>query len=601
MVNLTAVLYDPDRSSNLLTVRDDRVDENELVLPEGDEIRNLSGEDLDAYETSALAEVDTMFQSDNVTGEHVERGTFLADNVERVRTERTRRAAEAKQNAESRDAILARVKGTQTTATDGTEAAATDTTALEGEVVPAAKKGGVTTALREIGGLAGPKRNLNPSLRGVKRTMTTSDVDLGRAQSLSKIGDAPERGMPVLVASADIPGYTQGGLIPDMNSLTRAMIARARTLGVTRNGSGNRVPVAQLQRHFTHNVDEKMSLDQMSQVLELVTDPATLVAAGGWCSPHEISYDFYNIVCSDGTFDLPTLGINRGGFQWPTSPSYADIAALNGVVWTWTNTMDIAAVTGTAQSGVKPCVRVPCPDYNDATLELDGMCVTVGNLTQDAFPELIQNHLRLVEAIHYHYMNTRLINAVVADSEAVTTIGTDVASSWGLLNSAAFERRDLIEKYQMCDDAIVEAAYPRFARDKMRADFAMRTGISDWQCVTDGMLADWFDCRNIRTQFIADWQVRASGQPGAATPPTNWATNTQYLIYPAGTWVRGQGMTLDLGVVRDSVLNETNDHTAAWMEEAWLVAKIGHESRVVTVDDCVNGISGAASASGCNV
>jgi hypothetical protein len=572
------------------------VDENEMVLPEGDEIRGLSGEDLDAFEAAAASEVEAMFNGDNVTSEHVERGTFLADSIDRVRTERTRRAAEATQNSESAAAIKARVSG-------GTAAATSDTTALEGEVIPAVKQGGVTTALRDFGGLSGPKRNLNPSLRGQTRTLTTSEVDLGRAQSLSKIGDAPERGMPVLVASADIPGFTHGGQIPNMAALTKAMIARSRTMSVTNNGVGNRVPVAQLQRDFAYRMDEKMNLDQMSEIMEHATNPATLIAAGGWCAPHEISYDFYNIVCSDGTLDLPTIGINRGGIQWPTSPSYGDIAALAGVAWTWTNTQDVAAVTGTAQSGTKPCVRVPCPAYNDATLACDGMCVTVGNLTQDAFPELIQNHLRLVEAIHYHYMNTRLIAALIstANSVPVTTTGSDVSSSWGLLNSAAFQRRDLIEKYAMCDDAVMEAVYPRFAKDKIRADMSMRTGVSDWQCVTDSMIADWFDCRNIRTQWVTDWQVRASGQPGAATPPTNWGTNTQFLMYPAGTFVRGQGMTLDLGVVRDSVLNATNDHTAAWMEECWLVAKVGHESRLVTVDDCVNGISGAASATGCNV
>lgn len=575
------------------------MDENELVLPEGDEIRSLSAEDLDAYETAAHAEVDQMFSSENVTSEHVERGSFLAGEVDRVRAERSRRETEATQNAASRDAIMARLKGGEVAALVEPAAPAVDEPAAE---TPAPKKqGGVKAALRELGGLDGPKHSLNPSLRGVKRALTTSDVDLGRAQSLSKIGEAPERNMPVLVASADIPGFTHNGNIPDMAALAKAMSSKARTMAITSDGVGQRVPVAQLQREFRYTLGEKMSLQDMSEVIDVASDPAALIAAGGWCSPHEISYDFYNIVCQDGTYDLPTIGINRGGIQWPTSPSYGDIAALPGVVWTWTNTMDIAAATGTAQSGVKPCVRVPCPAYNDATLACDGMCVTVGNLTQDAFPELIQNHLRLVEAIHYHYMNMRLIAAVVADSTAVTTTGSDVSSSWGLLNSATFERRDLIEKYNMCDDAIIEAVYPRFAKDKMKSDFAMRTGIDSWQAVTDGMLADWFDARNIRTQFIADWQVRASGQPGASVKPTTWATNTQYLMYPAGTWVRGQGMTLDLGVVRDSVLNATNDFTAAWMEECWLLAKIGHESRIVTVDDCVNGISGAASATGCNV
>ena len=574
--------------------------ENELVLPEGDEIRNLGDADLDAYENGATAEINTMFEGDNVTSEHVTRGTALADNIERVRVERTRRGAESQQNNESRDAILARVSAGAQKPVAAAAATATETPV---EAPIEKKAGGVTAALRDLGGLDGPKRNLNPTLRGQKRALTTSQVDLGRAQSLSKIGDAPERGMSVLSLMSDVPGYAQGTEIPSMAALTRAMMAKAKTLAVSHNGVGNRVPVAQLQRKFVHNIDQVMDLDQMSSIIESAVDPEVMIAAGGWCAPHEISYDFYNIVCSDGTLDLPTIGINRGGLQWPVSPSFGDISALAGVVWTWTNTQDIAAATGTAQSGTKPCVRVPCPAYNDATLACDGMCVTVGNLTQDAFPELIQNHLRLVEAIHYHYMNTRLIQQMVlpANSTAVTTVGTDVSSSWGLLNSAAFERRDLIEKYQMCDDAVMEAVFPRFAKDKIRADMSMRTGVSDWQCVSDSMIADWLDCRNIRAQFVADWQVRGADQPGAVTPPTNWGTNTQYMIYPAGTFARGQGMTLDRGVVRDSVLNSTNDFTAAWMEECWLLAKIGHESRLVTVDDCVNGISGAASASGCNV
>jgi hypothetical protein len=55
------------------------------------------------------------------------------------------------------------------------------------------------------------------------------------------------------------------------------------------------------------------------------------------------------------------------------------------------------------------------------------------------------------------------------------------------------------------------------------------------------------------------------------------------MMYAAGTFIHGTGLTLDLGVVRDSVLNAENDFTAAWAEEAHLVAKVGHESRQYTV------------------
>lgn len=572
------------------------MEENEFVLPEGDGIHDLAAEDLDAYENAALGEIDSLFDSDTVTRDAVDRGKHLETEIGRVRVERTRREAEAAQLQEERDGLIGRLRGEKNEA------------AGEKEVVTASKQvgGGATTALRDFGGISGPKRSLNRELRGEKRAATTSieDISLGRAQKFAKNSNAPDREMPVLVASADIPGFTQGGQLRDVDALVRAMHARARTLPVS-HGNGQRVPVAQLQRRFTHTMGAQMNLDEMSRILEMATDPAVLLAAGGWCSPHEISYDFYNIVCIDGMVDLPTLGINRGGLSWPVSPSYGDISALPGVVWTWTETQDIAAVTGTAQSGTKPCVRVPCPDYNDATLDCDGMCVTVGNLTSDAFPELIANHLRLVEAIHAHYMNTRLIQQLVStdNSTAVTITGSDRSASWGLVNSAAQQRRDMIEKYAMCDDAIFEAIFPRFGKDMIKNDIAARNNLdfSDGMCISDSDLANWFDCRNIRTQWVADWQVRTTGAPGATDPNTGWPSAAlQYLIFPAGTFARGQGMTLDLGVVRDSTLNETNDYTAAWMEECWLLAKIGHESRLVTADVCVNGAAGQAT-SGCQI
>jgi hypothetical protein len=74
---------------------------------------------------------------------------------------------------------------------------------------------------------------------------------------------------------------------------------------------------------------------------------------------------------------------------------------------------------------------------------------------------------------------------------------------------------------------------------------------------------------------------------------TAWPTTVDFLIYAAGTFIHGNGLSLDLGVIRDSVLNETNDHTAAWSEECHLVARVGHESRRYTVPFNVKGSTGA--------
>jgi hypothetical protein len=95
-------------------------------------------------------------------------------------------------------------------------------------------------------------------------------------------------------------------------------------------------------------------------------------------------------------------------------------------------------------------------------------------------------------------------------------------------------------------------------------------------------------------QFVTDWQVGSGDFPGQVSARTAWPENVSFLIYAAGTFVVGTGLDLDLGVVRDSTLNAKNDHTAAWTEECKLVAKIGHDSRVVTVNFCVDGRTGSA-------
>jgi hypothetical protein len=118
-------------------------------------------------------------------------------------------------------------------------------------------------------------------------------------------------------------------------------------------------------------------------------------------------------------------------------------------------------------------------------------------------------------------------------------------------------------------------------------------------CVPDAQIAQWFDCRNIRVQFVDDFQVRAAGQPGAATPITRYPSIVNGLLYAAGTVARGNGMSLDLGVVRDSTLNAENDFTAAWMEECHLIAKFGHEVRNYQINICPDGNTGAASGTAC--
>lgn len=415
-----------------------------------------------------------------------------------------------------------------------------------------------------------------------------------------------ERSEAVLIASADVPGFTQGGRVENIHALAKAMHNRARMLPVSKTGDPNIYPVASLQREFNFTLNENSTPEEMNAVLTAATDVEILTAAGGWCAPSEISYDFFNIVCEDGMIDLPTVGLNRGGVQYPTSPSFGDLVSVPDIVWEWTEQDDIDAAD--SDSVFKPCVRLECPEFVDRRADCHGFCVTAGNLVDYAYPELVANWLRLVFAIRAKATNAGIIDVLIngggsgdpiTPSIAVDHTGLLGATTSALLQSIELSIVDYREKFSMCSDAIMEVVLPRWANAVVRADLANREGI-DVFGVTNGMIADWFNLRGARVQFVGDWQVRETGAagtatPGGETPLTTWPNTMDYLVFAPGTFVRGNGMSLDLGVTRDSVLNSTNDHTAAWAEDCFAILKPGHESRVVSVALCPSGEIGQRS------
>lgn len=533
-----------------------------------------------------------------VDDEKMARLRTLTSQIQLVRDERGRRTTAAAQErasqaAAAHNAALAEldslVAGNAVKTDDRVETAASEQLNGLASVLAQAMTLAVPQAQAVVAAAGTPGLNkhlMNPS---------TALPDLRSAQKFAPDPKLqPGRREAVLVASADIPGHARNGTVDGINGLVDLIGARSRMLSVTR-GNANYVNVAYLKRDHRFRLSLDSNPAEIDQVLTAATDTGALVAAGGWCAPSEISYDFFNIVCEDGLIDLPTVGIlNRGGFRWPTSPSIADVFADSDATWSWTEQQDIDAVD--SDSDLKTCSRVPCSDFEEVRAACDGLCITAGNLTDFAYPEMIANYLRLVMAARAHRTNQQIINQLVADSTAVTMGDTGEGAAASILNAVELQAVDYRERYRMCEDAIVEVVLPRWALGAIRADLANRTGVDTFMAVTNQQIAAWFDQRNIRVQFVADWQAGFTGSPiGApAAIPTAWPASVQFMLYAPGTFVRGQGLQLDLGVVRDSTLNERNDHTAAWMEDCYAVAMVGHTSRVVTTQISTVGVTGAA-------
>lgn len=560
-----------------------------------EDLSELSNDQLDELEAQAVEAFDELRDGD-LDAETIQALDELAGEIERIRGEKATRDEAAAQAAEAVAALTDRVHPTQDGEDDG------DDLTIDAEVIDDAAEAVEHEAVAAAGAKHDPRDDLPTR---AKLNLHLSDV---RRRAPAVKAPEPEA---VILASADVPGFTAGGRIPDRRGLANAIHSRARGLGATSVGaeSANYIPVASIPREYEVTLSERSSLAEVTRALRQVADPAALTAGGGWCAPSETLYDFFDITCEDGEIDLPTTGIERGGVRFPASPSLSDVftgSFTNATnPWLWTESDDILTVTGSTN---KPCVRVPCPTFSDVRLECYGICLTAGNLMSDAYPEAIEHQMGLLMSALHHATNARYIaqmvscitgSSIVTGSSSATEASQGVAAP--LLGNVELQISDIRERFGMCATDVLEVVLPRFALGMIRSDLAKRNGV-DLLDVTNAQIAAWFDRRSARTQFVGDWQIRAAGQIGGETPITNWPDNVNFLVYPAGWFLRGNGLMLNLGVVRDSVLNAENDHTALWMEECHLIACVGPAgaARNVFVDVCPSGVTGAQPDLGCN-
>ena len=565
--------------------------------------------DLTELETRAVAEFNRINSDDaqpvteEALQEHMSYAYRLTEDLDRIRGELRVREVRAKEQAAIQQARVANQLSQLEARVNGApaaQAAAEAAPAIDVEAIAAAAARGVTAGMAQLmmdrrGGTVRPDE--------IARRATAS---LAETAAHAPAPQVPNQRLAV-TASVDIPGVARGEGLTSLTALADVTARKAKSMPVT-SGQPSEQLVASIRNDFSHSVDNHTKRSEMKDLISYLTGPdkqAALVAGGGWCAPSETRYDFFNIACESGMIDLPTFGVTRGGITFPVSPSLAD--ALSGgtafadfaatlsntsTPFLWTEADDIAAATG---SPTKPCIRVPCPDFDEERLEAYGYCLTAGNLTDDAYPEATQNTLVLLMKAHAHVINARLIALMLARSTAALPISggavTDSAAP-RIYNAVGLAATDYRARYGMCIDDVLEVVLPYWVRDVIQADLAWKAGVE----LGDIPLSEvnrYFTARNIAVQWVNDWQVRGASQFGNATAMAAWPTTADFLIYAAGTFIHGNGMSLDLGVIRDSVLNETNDHTAAWSEEAHLIARVGHESRRYTVGFQVNGSTSA--------
>lgn len=566
--------------------------------------------ELQSLESKAVSEYDRVNTKSEITPEDISYGGRLADSLDRIRAElrvRDTRATEQQALAQQelsrqREALNKRVHGEESAAAAVTAGARVD---LTPELIAESTARGVALAL------FGDDEN---KLAQARQRFASLGETAARAPKPKVNESVPN----AVTASIDIPGVAHGTEMNSIADLANAFQRKAKAIPVTRDGKG--APwhqVASVKNVFDHTIDDRTPYGTVEELWKDMTKPEAqkaLVAGGGWCAPSQLMYDFFNIAeASDGLIDLPGVGVSRGGIRFPVSPAIGDVffqnagsspaSGFGGFAfsmsnatdpWLWSETDDALTVTGSVN---KPTLRVPCPTFSEQRLECYGISLTAGNLTDDAYPESTQNFIRLLRAAYSHAINARLIGLMDTAAGGANTIGgtaTDPPST-RIMNAVALAATDYRAKFAMGTRAVLEVVMPYWIKEVIRADLGWKPGVNDASllAVADGQIEGFFAARNVRVQWVNDYQVRGTNQPGAAAVQLVWPTTVNFLVYAAGTFLHGTGLQLDLGVIRDSVLNAENDYTAVWAEECHLIAQVGHAARKYTVGFNVSGGVGA--------
>lgn len=456
-----------------------------------------------------------------------------------------------------------------------------------------------------------PRARVNLSAVG-RRTPRPNPAQLTAGAGM---GDLPFGGS--LVASAEAPGRIGGTAFDSWTALGQVVgnVWGSKTpaqldslvAGAARSGNvfSQSQGIAEFRKHFpaeliakTEDVDEAVAhaIDQSR------LEGGSLLAAGGWCSPSETMYDLCDLPCSlDGILSLPEIQASRGGIRYTKGLDFCDIFTSPGF-FHFTEAQMMAD-----PAPEKPCMEIPCVDFVDERLDVDGLCIT-GDIPQArTYPEIVAQFIQGAMCAHAHIMNARKIQAIVAGS---TNDGTISQAGYGAVNNVLYAIELEIQAYryrgrraQEGNAALLELVAPYWVKAVLRADIANRnapSGIGNPQAVTDAEIVQWFATRGVAVRFVYEYQdLTDCNAVDPNAPITDYPNQVEFLLYEAGTWINATLDVITLENLYDSTLIKQNKYTALFTEEAFKVFNRCNGSRRFTVPICANGNTGAQVAVAC--
>lgn len=402
---------------------------------------------------------------------------------------------------------------------------------------------------------------------------------------------------PTIIAAADVRGISSGSVIPSARALAQAILDRRTSMSRTFGGDGEQALVASIKtddwyeeaRYLNSNDTEGNRNKVEAVVAALQGHNDALVAAGGLYGPVDTSWDIYELGETLGRpvkDSLPSFKADRGGLRFMTPPVLAD---LEGAVSVWTLQDDIeAAQDGSTKE--KPCIRVNAGVEVTVYLEAQPLCLTFGNMGARAYPELVERHISLAMVQQARFAESRILTRIGTLSTQVTA-AKQLGVARDILVQVDTAAAALRNRHRLDPEAPLRAIFPVWFKNALRSDLVKQIpgdGQDAALALADATIERWFTERKVTVTWALDAEAGQYFGTQANGALVNFPESVVWYLFPEGTFLFLEEANLDLGIVRDSTLNSTNDYKM-FVETFENVAKVGVESLRVTSELAIAG------------
>lgn len=379
-----------------------------------------------------------------------------------------------------------------------------------------------------------------------------------------------------LVASGGL--HIPAGTPLDESTLADAILRAARNMGTPPRGSRYQVTVAHAD--YRHRFPDERSLsahdlagnaERIRAVVpahtgwgEYVPEPHALTAAGNvLCAPLTPVYSMPNFATTSRPVRdaLPGFRADRGGVNVPTATTIGDITTAISVI-----TQEDEVAGGTFAT--KSCQDMDCPSYTQTAITTISHCRRYGNLNDRAWPEKIAHENAITLAAHARSAEGYLLGRIRAQSVQVTSGAETLSALSYLVDALVKSRFGIVGRLRMAPEATFRALLPWFVPELLALDTVQTVDGNRFRTTAD--LVAYLRSYRIEPVFYQDTPLDpTTGDPVGTSqlPDASQGAGAlealpdqiQWALYPEGAFIFVDGGELNLGVVRDSTLNETNE------------------------------------------